>query len=152
MQSLGRLFSGCLCAAGSVGFRNNCNDLMCRRIICVFSAKSENMSVCYSDRLPFLSGYCVCKVQRHLIVPVAWFQNHCTRPRSLQLFRPTSRIFCSYLRDVGRDSAVGIAARYGFDVPGIESWWRPRFSAAVKTGPGNHPASYTMRTGFFPGL
>jgi hypothetical protein len=27
-----------------------------------------------------------------------------------------------------------------------------RFSAFVQTGPGTHPASYTMRTGSFPGV
>ena len=30
---------------------------------------------------------------------------------------------------VGRDSAVGIATRYGLDGPGIESLWGARFSA-----------------------
>jgi len=28
----------------------------------------------------------------------------------------------------------------------------PRFSALVQTGPGVHPASYTMGTGSFPGV
>jgi hypothetical protein len=41
-------------------------------------------------------------------------------------------------------STVGIATRYGLDGPGIESWWGTRFSAPVQTGPGAHPASYTM--------
>jgi len=53
---------------------------------------------------------------------------------------------------VGRVSAVGIATRYGLDVPGIESRWGARFSAPVQTGPGAYPASYTMGTGSFPGL
>jgi hypothetical protein len=42
---------------------------------------------------------------------------------------------------------AGIATRYGLDGPGIESRWRERFSAPVQTGPGAHPASYTMGTG-----
>jgi hypothetical protein len=50
---------------------------------------------------------------------------------------------------VGRDSSVGIATRYGLDGTGIESRWRARFSSPVQTGPGAHPASYTMGTGFF---
>ena len=29
---------------------------------------------------------------------------------------------------------------------------RERFSASVQTGPGVHPVSYTMDTGFFPGV
>jgi len=52
---------------------------------------------------------------------------------------------------VGRDSSVGIATLYGLDGPGIESRWGARFSAPVQTGPGAHPASYTMGTGFFKG-
>ena len=46
-----------------------------------------------------------------------------------------------------RDSSVGIATRYGLDGP-VEA----RFSAPVQTGPGVHPASYTMGTGSFPGV
>ena len=51
-----------------------------------------------------------------------------------------------------RDSSVGIATRDGLDGPGIESRWGARFSAHVQTGPGAHPASYTMGTGSFPGV
>ena len=55
-------------------------------------------------------------------------------------------IFC------GPGSSVGIATGYGLDGPGIESRWEARFSAPVQTGPGAHPASCTMGTGFFPGV
>ena len=48
---------------------------------------------------------------------------------------------------VGRDGAVGIATRYGLDSPGIESQWGQDFSAPNQTGPGAHPASYTMGIG-----
>ena len=51
-----------------------------------------------------------------------------------------------------RDSAVGIATRYGLDGPGIESRWVARFSAPVQTDPGAQPAFYTMGTGSFPGV
>jgi len=50
---------------------------------------------------------------------------------------------------VGRDSSVGIATRYGLDGPGIESHWGVRYSAPVHTGPGAHPAPYTVGTGSF---
>jgi len=53
---------------------------------------------------------------------------------------------------VGRDSAVGIVTRYGLGDPGIESWLGAKFSAPVQTGPGVHPASYTMGTGSFSGV
>jgi hypothetical protein len=53
---------------------------------------------------------------------------------------------------MGRDSSVGIATRYGLDGPGIESRWGARFSAPVQTGPGAHPASYTIGTKSFPGV
>ena len=51
-----------------------------------------------------------------------------------------------------RNSSVGIATRYGLDGPEIESRWVATFSAPVQTGPGAHPASYTMGTGSFPGI
>ena len=54
---------------------------------------------------------------------------------------------------VGPGSAVGKATGYGLDGPGIESrWGGARSSAPVQTGPGAHPASYTMGTGSFPGV
>ena len=55
------------------------------------------------------------------------------------------------LHEVGRDSSVGIATRYGLDGPGIESRGAI-FSAPLQTGPGANPASYTMGTGSFPGV
>jgi hypothetical protein len=51
----------------------------------------------------------------------------------------------------GPGSSVGIATGYGLDVPGIESLLGRDFFAPVQTGPGAHPASCTMGTGFFPG-
>jgi hypothetical protein len=50
----------------------------------------------------------------------------------------------SDLTFVGRDSAVGIAYRYGLEGVRIESRWRAKLSPPVQTGPGAHPASYTM--------
>jgi len=41
---------------------------------------------------------------------------------------------------------------YGLDGLGIESQWRARFSAPLQTGPGAHPASYTMGNRSFPGV
>ena len=52
----------------------------------------------------------------------------------------------------GTNVGQGIATRYGLDGPGIESRWGQDFSAPVQTGPGAHPASYTMGTGSFQGL
>ena len=48
------------------------------------------------------------------------------------------------LGTMGRDSVDGIATRYGLDDLGIETQWEARFSAPAQTGPGAHPASYTM--------
>ena len=50
----------------------------------------------------------------------------------------------------GPGISVGIATGYGLDGPGIESEWG-RDLPRVQTGPGAHPASYAMGTGFFPG-
>ena len=63
-------------------------------------------------------------------------------------------IFSIYhtLHIVGHDSSVGIATRYGLDGPRIESPWAARFSAPVQNVPRAHPASYTMDTGYFPGV
>ena len=52
----------------------------------------------------------------------------------------------------GRNSSVGIATRYGLDNQGIESRWGRDFSAHAQTGPGAHPASYTIGTVSFPGV
>ena len=49
-------------------------------------------------------------------------------------------------------SVVGIGTGYGLNGPGIEPRWGARFSAPVQTGPGAHPASWTMDTGFFTGV
>jgi len=51
---------------------------------------------------------------------------------------------------MGRDSAVGIAIRYGLGGPGIEIPVGARFSESIQIGSGAHPASYTMGTGSFP--
>ena len=48
-------------------------------------------------------------------------------------------------------SSVGIATYYGLDGPGIESRWGRDFPP-VQTGPGAHPASYTMGIGSLPGV
>ena len=53
---------------------------------------------------------------------------------------------------MGRDSSVGIATRYGLGGPKIEYWRGARFSATVQTSHGAHPVSYTLGTGFFPGV
>jgi len=47
---------------------------------------------------------------------------------------------------------LGWRSRYsdcatGWTAPGIESLWRRDLSAPVQTGPGAHPASYTVGTG-----
>jgi hypothetical protein len=52
---------------------------------------------------------------------------------------------------VGRNSSVGKMTRYGLDGPGIESQCC-EIIHAVQTGPGSHPASYTMGTGSLPGV
>jgi len=46
-------------------------------------------------------------------------------------------------------SSVGIATRCGLDGPGSNPGGGARYSAPIQTCPGAHPASCTMRTGFF---
>ena len=50
---------------------------------------------------------------------------------------------------VGRDSSVGIATLYWLIGPWIEYRCGARFPVPVQTGPGTHPASYTMGAGSF---
>jgi hypothetical protein len=54
--------------------------------------------------------------------------------------------FCIIGLPSGRDRAVGLATRYGMYGPGIESR-RGGVSASVQTGPGAHPAFYTIGIG-----
>jgi len=54
--------------------------------------------------------------------------------------------------EMGRDSSVGIATRYGLDGPRIESRVGTRLSAPVQAGPGAHPSSYKISTWSFPVL
>ena len=51
-----------------------------------------------------------------------------------------------------RNSSVGTETDYGLDGPGIEPPVGVRFSAPVQTGPGDHPASFTVGIGSFPGV
>jgi len=53
---------------------------------------------------------------------------------------------------MGLDSAVGIATRYGLGGPRVRIPVGFRFSSPVQTGPGAHPASYTMDTESFVGV
>ena len=57
-----------------------------------------------------------------------------------------------YIKSEGRHGVVGIATRYGKDGPGIEARWEASFSTPVQTDTGAQPASYTMDTGYFPGV
>jgi hypothetical protein len=49
--------------------------------------------------------------------------------------------------NVGRDGAVGIISYYGLDGSGDQIPVGVIFSSPFLTGPGAHPASYTMSTG-----
>jgi len=60
--------------------------------------------------------------------------------------------FIANISWVGQGSAVGVATCYGLHGSGIESWRRARFSTPIQTGPGAHPASYTVGPGFFLGV
>jgi hypothetical protein len=88
----------------------------------------------------FVSAELVCEfvwTRCSLIVILPYFQNY-----NIGLYC----VLCV------RGSVVGIVTGYRLDGPGIESRWGARFSALVQTGPGAHPASCTMGTGFFPGV
>jgi len=52
----------------------------------------------------------------------------------------------------GGDGSVGTTTPYELDGPGIESRRGTRFSGHVQNVHGDHPDSYTMGTGSFPGV
>ena len=52
---------------------------------------------------------------------------------------------------LSRDSAVGIADRYGLYGPRSNPGGGEIFPP-IQTGPGDHPASFTMGVGYFPGI
>jgi hypothetical protein len=53
---------------------------------------------------------------------------------------------------VSRDNSVSIATGYRLDCLGFESQRGVSFSSPFQTGPGAHPASYTVGTVSFPGV
>jgi len=57
---------------------------------------------------------------------------------------------CLLLFTAASSSSVGVATELQAGRSGIESRWGRDFPP-VQTGPGAHPASYTMGTGSFPG-
>ena len=80
----------------------------------------------------------------------------CTKP-TVSSHRPVSFrfVFVLFFRIWGRDVVVRVATHNGLDCSGFD----PRrgkdfvFSLPVQTGPGAHPATYTMGNGYlFPGL
>jgi hypothetical protein len=77
-------------------------------------------------------------------------------PQYLFVIRHTRfTIFREPILPCGPGSSVGIATDYGLDGPGFEFkkiMVGARFFAHVQTGPGAHPASCTMGTGYFPGV
>jgi hypothetical protein len=87
---------------------------------------------------------------QHPILKHSRFVNLYLLSTKYNVFHPhkTTKKYISYaLVLVVRHSSVCIATRYGVDGPGIEFRCGVRFSAAVQTGPGVHPASYTMGIG-----
>ena len=62
-----------------------------------------------------------------------------------------TELLYSPMGQMGQDSSVGIATRYGLDGPGIESWWGRNFRTHPDR-PWGPTASYAMATGSFPGV
>jgi hypothetical protein len=53
-------------------------------------------------------------------------------------------------RKKSHDRSVGVVTRYGTDGKASNAGGGGGVSALIKTGPGAHPASYTMGTGSLP--
>ena len=93
------------------------------------------------------------------------FHIRCISIHKLLYFNFFSASFCTTFLSAGIATSISvhvfsflfliiiiIMTRYGLDGPGIESRWGTRFSAPDQTGPGAHPASYTMGTVSVPGV
>jgi hypothetical protein len=72
------------------------------------------------------------------------------KPRMIRMYVTHVLNEVPYSWIYGPGSSVGIATAYGLDGPGSNSGGGEIF-APVQTGPGPHPASCTMGTGFLPG-
>jgi hypothetical protein len=66
----------------------------------------------------------------------------------LQTYNPQKTIYNKY----GPGSSVGIATGYRLGRSGDQIPVGARFFLPVQNGPGNHPASSTMGTGYFPSV
>jgi len=86
----------------------------------------------------------------HNIPKALYLQQHyCKNLKSCITHIINYRLFSKI---TGWNSSVSIATHYGLDGPGIKSRWGQNFPQPIQTDPGVHPASYTMGTGFFPGV
>jgi hypothetical protein len=74
----------------------------------------------------------------------------CSNNAVLQLSAFHNHFIIVLFLSEGRDIAVGFGTGCGLDGTGIESRCGARYSAPVQTGPGAHPAPYTMSIGSFP--
>ena len=64
----------------------------------------------------------------------------------------TTTAFVTTCTVTGRDSTVGIATRYGLDVPGIESWWRRDFPQPSRPALGSAQPPIQWVPGSFLGV
>ena len=78
-------------------------------------------------------------------------QSHCHHISKCWLKKSMSYIMRTYIHVCGSGSSLDITTDYWLDGPGVRIPVRRDFSPS-QTGPGAHPASYTMSTGSFPGV
>jgi hypothetical protein len=126
-----------------------------RNCSCCWKAKTRFLVLCiHANRRTWWNYMALCST--YASAPENWYHVCSFNMRwKFQICNLNNLPFC-YIRNsysrwfMARDISVGIATRYGMDVPGIESRLGARFS--VHTGPVSYPASYTTRTGPFPGV
>jgi hypothetical protein len=124
-----------------------CNSTTWRVRVMFITARLSQGSYTYSLEEYVITVTHCCRRQQNLPLVL-----HAKCPLFLTHLNQNFIFWTYYRENVGRDSSVAIATRYGLEGLGIESRWWTRFSTPVQTGSGAHPASYTMGIGFFPGV
>ena len=128
-----------------IAWKTKCWILLMHGVTMKFIRAHINLASYFCSKYPRPNALPLHTNQHVLVQTVSPPKNSPTQP----LFNnsQTALNYVLLLLYICHGSSVGIATRYGLDGQGIESRWEARFSAPVQTGPGAHPASYTMGTG-----
>jgi hypothetical protein len=120
--------------------------------LCEWSVQNNSLSCAAvpSANCYVKSGFMLlCDIANFLYCLETRYQQSCVRRRSSS--EQTDPLSCRLYTNVGRNSIVGIATRYGLDGPGIESPWGRDFPHPFR--PAMEPTQPPIQwvPGLFPG-